>query len=488
MRLSLRAKSILALAAFAAYLTAASFVLGGERQKLLALTLELEQVYEKDAQVARTAYSIHHSLMRLQSLLLAGHAYPSAVDDIALDLELVQSGLQNLSASFPDVGAHAPRLAGALESLRRAYSQAAILDLREALLQLEGKTATLDRELQATHQATWAAYYRVHEGITIMVTVTLLFGVLVFGGVTSLFVTRLAWDVGRLEERAVQVVGGFRGEPLPVTRTDEVGRLISAVNRMQSELRNHEQQLEIVRQQRFHQEKMAAVGSLAAAIAHEINNPIAAIAGIARSIAESGKCSGAANGDFEGDGPRLILQQTERISAISRQVAEFTRPHSALPELTDLNRLVRSVCKFTGYDNRLRDVTLELDLDPSLPAVTCVADHLTQVLMNLLINAGDAVKSVADDKPRIRVETRHLAGGFLVRVIDNGHGMDEQTRARAFEEGFTTKRDDRGLGLGLFLCKALVEKDGGSIDIVSSPGSGTLVTVRLPITPATAET
>jgi signal transduction histidine kinase len=228
---------------------------------------------------------------------------------------------------------------------------------------------------------------------------------------------------------------------------------------------------------------MAAVGSLAAAVAHEINNPIAAISGIARSIAESGKCGGGTSEDFEGDGPRLILQQTERIAAISQQIAEFTRPHSVLPDLTDLNRLVRSVCKFTGYDARLRDVELSLDLDPSLPAVTCVADHVTQVLMNLLINAGDAVKSNTDRRPQIHVETRHDDGAFLVQVRDNGHGMDEGTRARAFDEGFTTKAADRGLGLGLFLCKALVEGDGGSIAIDSSPGTGTTVSIRLPISP-----
>lgn len=486
MRLSLRAKSILALAAFAAYLGAASLVLGGERQKLLSLALELEQVYEKDSQVARTAYSIHHSLVRLESLLHAASPYPSAVEDVALDLELVQAGLQNLATSYPDTVAHAGRLSAAIAALRQAYSQAAILDLRKALSLLESRTAAIDQELRGIHKNTWTAYYRVHEGMTILVTVTLLFGVLVFGGITSLFVTRLAWDIERLEERSHQIVAGFRGEPLPVTRSDEVGRLMAAVNRMQSELRRHEQQLEIVRQQRFHQEKMAAVGSLAAAVAHEINNPIAAISGIARSIAATGKCGGGTSDDFEGDGPQLILQQAERISSISRQVAEFTRPHSALPELTDLNRLVRSVCKFTGYDSRLRDVVLDLDLDASLPAVTCVADHLTQVLMNLLINAGDAVRSACDRRPRIVVQTRLLGERFLVRVADNGQGMDGQTLARVFEEGFTTKGAGQGLGLGLFLCKALVERDGGTIGIDTSPGSGTTVTVNLPIAPAAA--
>lgn len=152
MRLSLRAKSILALAAFAAYLGAASLVLGGERQKLLSLALELEQVYEKDSQVARTAYSIHHSLVRLESLLHAASPYPSAVEDVALDLELVQAGLQNLATSYPDTVAHAGRLSAAIAALRQAYSQAAILDLRKALSLLESRTAAIDQELRGIHK------------------------------------------------------------------------------------------------------------------------------------------------------------------------------------------------------------------------------------------------------------------------------------------------------------------------------------------------
>ena len=102
--------------------------------------------------------------------------------------------------------------------------------------------------------------------------------------------------------------------------------------------------------------------------------------------------------------------------------------------------------------------------------------------MNLLINAADALEGVTAREPTIRVATRGAAGEVgMLTVRDNGHGMDAATLARAFEEAFSTKPADKGRGLGLFLCKTLLERDGGRIGIDSTPGSGTTVTVHLPL-------
>jgi signal transduction histidine kinase len=350
---------------------------------------------------------------------------------------------------------------------------------------LENLLEELGAQARSRRQAKWEEYYRVYDRMTFVAVATMVLAALVFGALVSLFFSRIAWDIGKLEARAAAVITGYRGAPLAVTRDDEIGGLMKAVNRMQSELRVHERQLELARQQQSHQEKMAAVGSLAAAVAHEVNNPIASIAGIARSMAAASSGTPGANGDFAGDGPALILEQTRRISEITRQIAEFTRPHSPQPELIDLNRLVQSICKFTGYDRRLHTVPMKLDLDPEMPAVECVADHVTQVLMNLLINAGDALNAVAGRKPEIRITTRRVGEQAMLAVQDNGHGMDAATRERAFEEGFSTKGEGQGLGLGLFLCKALVEGDGGRIEIDSNPGAGTTVSFRIPLQPAT---
>jgi signal transduction histidine kinase len=481
MKLNLRAKGIVAFLALTAYVVLVGMLLGAERQKLLRTSIELEDIYVHESELARVEYAVHHSLLRLQAFLFDENLDPALADDVALDVELVQSGLQSLQARHPGLDPDIARLGHHAREVRKNFSKAALLELRATYGFLEDRADEVASRVRQQRKAKWEEYYRVYDGMTFIAVATLIFAILVFGALLILFFTRIAWDMDKLQERAMAIVSGYRGPPLAVTRKDEVGGLMQAVNRMQSELRKHEQQLELVRQQRFHQEKMAAVGSLAAAVAHEINNPIAAIAGIAKSMATAEPGAPRGNGDFEGDGPSLILQQTERISAISRQIAELTRPPSPQPELTDLNRLVRNVCKFTGYDRRLQAVELILDLDPDMPAVECVPDHVTQVLMNLLLNSADALSGITGRRPSILVLTRLAGDELTLAVQDNGHGMDAATREHAFDEGFSTKFEGGGAGLGLFLCKSLVEGDGGRIEIVSAPGAGTTVRVRLPL-------
>jgi len=182
----------------------------------------------------------------------------------------------------------------------------------------------------------------------------------------------------------------------------------------------------------------------------------------------------------------MILTQTERIGAISRQIAEFTSAPVTEPALFDLNGVVRNTCTFVGYDRRLRGVKLGLELDPTLPAAFGVADHVTQVLINLVINAADALEGITERAPVIRVVTRHEGDWAVLTVEDNGCGMDAEVQARAFEQMFTTKPACRGRGLGLFMCKSLVERDDGRIGLTSEPGAGTTVRVHLPLQPPDA--
>jgi signal transduction histidine kinase len=223
---------------------------------------------------------------------------------------------------------------------------------------------------------------------------------------------------------------------------------------------------------------MASVGSLAAAIAHEINNPIAAIAGVAQqmcSVHGQRQCGerGAACA------PDLMLEQAQRIARITRQIAELTAPQSAQAQLMDVNGLLRRTCNFVQFDPRLRGVEVNLDLDNQLPALHGVPDELTQIAVNLLLNAGDAVAAAPDRMSRITVSTRLEHDHVLITVADNGCGMDALARAHAFDEGYTTKAN--GSGIGLFMCKSLAEARGGSVDIDTTVDCGTEVRVRLPL-------
>lgn len=481
MKLSLRAKGILAFAAVVAYVSLVGIVLGRERQKLLELAVELEQVHVRESALSRVVLALNHALLRMQADLHTESAVASEGDDIALDLELIQSGLQALHADFPRFDREIEHLGRQIPILRTSLTRGMLIEMLDAEQDLAARLTELGAELDNHRKVVWENYHRVYDKMTLLAVTMNLFGAVVLGALVTMFFTRLAWDIRKLGVRATQVVEGYRGADLEVTRNDEVGGLMEAVNRMQALMRQRERQLDFSREQRFHHEKMAAVGSLAAAVAHEINNPIAAVAGIAHSMRDARAQSPAREHDPEVDGLDMILAQTERISVISRQIAEFTRPHSPEPELLDLNALVRSTCRFIGYDNRLRDVEVILELDPDIPALNAIADHVTQVLMNLMINSADALQSVAGKKPAIRVSTCTQDGEALMSVSDNGCGMDAAVLARAFEEAFSTKPAGTGRGLGLFLCRMLIEQDGGRIELESTPGTGTTARVRMPL-------
>ena len=483
MKLTLRTKGILAFTALVSYVAMVGFILSQERSKLLRYALEMERIYAEEAALAKTSYAVSHSMLKLQENLFAPNLTSAFEEQTELDAELVQAGLLGLLEFYPQIEEGIKRMKQDLARLRKEPTRSSMILLRDHGQELNEHLDKVARQVRERRFLLWDRYREVYDTMSVIAVIMGLLGAVFFGAVMTLFLTRLAWDIRKLAARAVDVVSGYRGPPMDVTRQDEVGDLMEAVNRMQSELRHWEQQLEIAREQRFHKEKMAAIGSLAAAVAHEINNPIAAIAGIAQSLKAAGR---RASESETGTNPyELILEQARRITTISRQIAELTAPHPPDRELLDLNALIRNTCSFIGYDNRFRRINLVLELDSQIPAIDAVADHLTQVLMNLLINAADALEDVAERDPAICLATRALENELQITVRDNGKGMDSAVLARAFEESYTTKPPDKGRGLGLFLCKSLIEGSDGRIELESTPGIGTTARIRLPLTQPT---
>lgn len=483
MRITLRTKGVIAFVALATYVAMVGSILSQQQSKLLRYAVEMERVYAEESALAKAAYAASHTMLKLQEKLFASDLTPAFEEQTALDVELVQAGLQGLLEFYPQLNEEIDRLNRDVARLRAEPSHSSMIWLRDHAQELGEYLDKTMRKARERRFLLWDSYRQVYDTLSVIAVIMGLLGAVFFGAVITLFLTRLAWDIRKLAARALAIVSGYRGPPVEVTRLDEVGDLMEAVNRMQTELRHWEQQLEISREQRFHKEKMAAIGSLAAAVAHEINNPIAAIAGIAQSLKDSGRHAPA---DEAGIDPSdLILEQARRISTISRQIAELTAPHAPEHELLDLNSLVRSTCGFIGYDKRFRRIDLVLELDSQIPAIDAVADHLTQVLMNLLINAADALEGTSKREPRICVATQAAENEVVMTVADNGIGMDSAVLARAFEESYTTKAADKGRGLGLFLCKSLLEGYGNRIELESTPGVGTTARIRLTLAPHT---
>lgn len=477
-RLTLRAKGVLAFIALVAYVGLVGFMLSQKREQFLRFAVELEGVYSQESKLAKASYAVSHSMLKWDGAFFSSPDLdPAFEEQVALDVELAQAGLVVMLESYPELAKDIDRMNADVARLRAEPSRSSLIWLRDHARELAERLDGLTRQLRARKNVLWDNYRREYAAMPVNAALMGSIGAVVFGAAMALFLTRLAGDVKNLAARALQIVSGHRGmSPVAVTRRDEIGDLMEAVNQMESEMRRWEQQLEVANEQRFHKEKMAAIGSLAAAVAHEINNPIAAIAGIAQSMKDS--CHAPRN-DGDQEQADLILAQTQRIATISRQIAELTAPHPAEAELLDLNALVRNICTFIGYDKRFHNIRLVLDLDAQIPAITAIADHLTQILMNLVINAADALEDISRPSPTIVVATRALQGELLITVTDNGKGMDREVLSRAFEKSFTTKPPHKGRGLGLFLCKSLIEGCGNRIELKSTPDIGTTARIYL---------
>jgi PAS domain S-box-containing protein len=217
-------------------------------------------------------------------------------------------------------------------------------------------------------------------------------------------------------------------------------------------------------------EKMDALGQFAGGIAHDFNNLLTAISGYAELATGSVHADAALMRCLEG----IQLAAADAASLTSRLLS-FSRRDVVEQRLVDLNDVVRATAAV--LDRLVReDVAVHLDLAGALPPVLADPTQLQQVVLNLGLNARDAIGSGG----AMTIETR-AAGRFVeLRVRDTGSGMNEATRARAFEPFFTTKPEGDGTGLGLSIAYGVVASLGGSVSIVSAEGSGTTVTAIFP--------
>ena len=465
------------------YLLLVAAIVGWERHTLYQSVMDLEAIHAQEEDQHALNYAVSHAVLSINENYLA-EDLAVAARLLTLEIDGVISKLARTQELYGgELTVHATALGRLNEELRRAPARATVAELREQFHQLVLRLDSLTTSIRARKAEVLEGYRDVFARLTIDLLALMGVAIVVVGGVSSIFFRQLTRDIGLVKQRATEVVRGYRGAPLAITRDDELGSLMVAVNEMEAELRLRDSQLELSRQQHFHTEKMAAVGSLAAAVAHEINNPLAAIVGLAESLVVERKLADdhpARSGDHQID---LILQQARRVMAITRQISEFSLQRPLVPAYVDLNAVVKSTCSFISFDKRFRGVSLEMDLGTDLPALFVVSDHLVQILMNLLINAADAIESGESDRAHyIRVRTwRSGRNRLVLSVEDNGSGIAKENIGRVFDPHFTTKPPGRGSGLGLSLCRSLLKEAGGEIAVESEAGRGTIVQVSLPV-------
>jgi two-component system, NtrC family, sensor kinase len=267
-----------------------------------------------------------------------------------------------------------------------------------------------------------------------------------------------------------------------------VARLAVSFNRMAGELRKQKSALEerlseleratselrATRDQLVRSEKLASVGRLSAGIAHEIGNPLAAISGLVE-ILQMGGLSAAEHDEFLG----RIRGETDRIHRIIRELLDYSRARPSQPaaaEPTNLAEVIEEAVKLVAPQKDLRQVTIERRVHDEAPIVRAPHDELTQVVLNLLLNAADAV---AGDGT-ILLDLTRKGARIVLAVSDTGPGIPEALLAKIFDPFFTTKPPGKGTGLGLAVCLSLVERFGGKITAENGPSGGARFTVSLP--------
>lgn len=461
-----------------------------QRMYLLGQFDRLQDAYTMEARLYKIDMTI---LNTVQAQVLGIESLGVELDSQLMSdhLQLLRDFFDNVIVRHVEQGPEVANLQTALQMAHQETTPANMAMLKDAIKGLQRMIVGRLEDSQA-HRLTLAADFRSRADMVSLVALALLLlGFAVLGIINALFFTRLTRDVRALTQRALQVAGGQSRERIPVTRDDEVGDLIEAINRMADDLKERDRALEIERQNSFHREKMAAIGVLAAGIAHEIGNPIAAITGLAEELREAriicqcddecARCQ--CNEEYLGR-VSMMLEMVNRLKKITREVSVFARPQHSTRELLDLNSLIHGTCSLMRYDRRWRGINLQFDFDSNLPAVEGVPDQLMQVIMNLLVNAVDALEDVQGRIPEIRISTGvdTERNGVLLAIRDNGHGMNEETLQHAMEAFFTTKDVGKGTGLGLSLCHSIITAhEGGEIRIESAPGVGTTITIFLPL-------
>lgn len=274
---------------------------------------------------------------------------------------------------------------------------------------------------------------------------------------------------------------------------------------LEQKVEERSRQLMSAQRRLIQSDRMASLGQLAASVAHEINNPVSGVLNLAmlmRRILDKGaEGTGTKDGGTK-DGAGGIppgreeefrryldqaIQETGRVGRIVSDLLSFSRRSAPRRADADLNVVVGDTVSLLLHKMELMRVQVDLSLAPDLPPVHCDASQIQQVVINLVMNAAEA--SPQGGMVIVRTAREHgAAPGLVLEVEDHGSGIPEDIQPRIFDPFFSTKEEGRGVGLGLAVVYGIVEAHGGTIEVRSAAGQGTVFTVRLPLRAATKGT
>jgi signal transduction histidine kinase len=285
---------------------------------------------------------------------------------------------------------------------------------------------------------------------------------------------RLTRPVERLTEATREIAKGRFEIRVDAVGGDEIGQLAGSFNQMAVELKDREDALEQAQAQLVQSAKMAAFGELGAGIAHEVKNPLAGILGCAQLGLRKAEEGSAVHKNLV-----LIEKETKRCKSIIDNLMRFARNEKAVHEPIDVNQAVDAAVAIVHHQLEMSGVKLDVMLADDLPEINGSSNQIQQVLMNLIMNAQQAME---DNPGTVTVTTRRDgAEAIEIVVADDGPGIPPEIREHIFEPFFTTKPSGKGTGLGLSVSFGIVRDHNGEIHVESEPGKGTRFVIALPV-------
>ncbi len=286
------------------------------------------------------------------------------------------------------------------------------------------------------------------------------------------FSRRLTAPLRKLEQTMARVSKGEFGIEVEVTSKNEIGAVAGAFNEMTHELGRRSTELDQKNQQLMQSEKLSAIGELSAGLAHEVKNPMVGIVGFAQLGQESTSL------DEAQEYFKLIDADAQRANTILQRLLEFARPPDVATERLEVNAMVDGALKLVAHPIALMGVKVETRFAEGLPAIEGNNNQLRQVLINLMMNAAQAMESTPEKQ--LQIETAGADWAVVVTVKDSGPGMAPEVKQRLFEPFFTTKPRGKGTGLGLSISRSIIEEHRGEIRVESEVGKGSTFVIRLP--------
>lgn len=264
--------------------------------------------------------------------------------------------------------------------------------------------------------------------------------------------------------------GYFHTLPVPVQH-DEVTALISTFNKMEDGLKLRDEELKIKEEELLQSKKLAAIGTLASGVAHELNNPLNNIYISAQALQRE---AGERYSPFMKETLNDIVSQSIRVKGIVADLLEFARGREPRLREVEINNLITGVYKSIGSSINLKDIKFVLDSDPNGIVIYADPEQMERVFINLFTNAVDAMNR----KGSLSVKVAAEGDIIKAKVSDTGKGMSPEAIEKVFEPFFTTK--DNGTGLGLAIVFNIINKHKGKISVESEEGKGAAFTIILP--------